>query len=269
VLTMLALYLGRRRFTSQQTCQELIDGLCAIPDQMQKVLEQSEQIKKIALQFYERENWLFLGRGYHYPVALEGALKLKEISYIHAEGMPAAEMKHGPIALINDGMPVVFIATQGIQYDKVISNIEEVRARGGKIIAVDIAQNFLDHIARTCREAKLTNVETVKCTATSSELPANSVDVVFICDTYHHFEYPLRTMTSIHKALKPGGRVVVVDFHRIPGKSSEWILGHVRAAQEVVEKEIEDAGFKKVDENKKLLKENYLIIFEKVNDPRK
>jgi len=139
----------------------------------------------------------------------------------------------------------------------------------GKIIAVDIAQNFLDHIARTCREAKLTNVETVKCTATSSELPANSVDVVFICDTYHHFEYPLRTITSIHKALKPGGRVVVVDFHRIPGKSSEWILGHVRAAQEVVEKEIEDAGFKKVDENKKLLKENYLIIFEKVNDPRK
>ena len=86
--------------------------------------------------FCERENWLFLGRGYHYPVALEGALKLKEISYIHAEGMPAAEMKHGPIALINEGMPVVFVATKGVQYDKVISNIEEVRARGGKVIAV-------------------------------------------------------------------------------------------------------------------------------------
>src|SRR3954470_14518795 len=135
-LTMLALYLGRRRNTSQQVCQEMIEGLCAIPDQMQKVLDQSEAVKKIALSFCDRENWLFLGRGYHYPVALEGALKLKEISYIHAEGMPAAEMKHGPIALINEGMPVVFLATRGLQYEKVISNIEEVRARGGRIIAV-------------------------------------------------------------------------------------------------------------------------------------
>ena len=100
------------------------------------MLEQSPAVKEIARRFCERENWLFLGRGYHYPVALEGALKLKEISYIHAEGMPAAEMKHGPIALINKGMPVVFIATKGVQYDKVISNIEEVRARGGEIIAV-------------------------------------------------------------------------------------------------------------------------------------
>jgi glutamine---fructose-6-phosphate transaminase (isomerizing) len=135
-LAMLAIYIGRRKFMSQQQCQELIDGLCQIPDQMQRVLAQSDLVKDIALRFCERENWLFLGRGYHYPVALEGALKLKEISYIHSEGMPAAEMKHGPIALINEGMPVVFIATRGIQYDKVISNIEEVRARGGKIIAV-------------------------------------------------------------------------------------------------------------------------------------
>ena len=136
VLAMLALFIGRRKFMSQEQCQQMIDGLCSIPDQVKRVLEQSELVKDIANKFCERENWLFLGRGYHYPVALEGALKLKEISYIHAEGMPAAEMKHGPIALINEGMPVVFIATKGIQYDKVISNIEEVRARGGKIIAV-------------------------------------------------------------------------------------------------------------------------------------
>jgi glutamine---fructose-6-phosphate transaminase (isomerizing) len=136
VLTLLSLFVGRRKFMSQAQCQELIDGLCAIPEQMQRVLEQSELVREIADRFVERENWLFLGRGYHYPVSLEGALKLKEISYIHAEGMPAAEMKHGPIALINEGMPVVFIATQGTQYDKVISNIEEVRARGGRIIAV-------------------------------------------------------------------------------------------------------------------------------------
>jgi glucosamine--fructose-6-phosphate aminotransferase (isomerizing) len=136
VLTMLALYIGRRKFMSQAQNQELIEGLCAIPDQMQKILDQSDRIKDIASEFCGKENWLFLGRGYHYPVALEGALKLKEISYIHAEGMPAAEMKHGPIALINEGMPVVFVASKGIQYDKVISNIEEVRARGGRIIAV-------------------------------------------------------------------------------------------------------------------------------------
>src|SRR3982751_936793 len=136
VLTMLALFVGRRKFMSQAACQEIIDGLCAIPDKLTKVLDQSDLVKDIATQFCDRENWLFLGRGYHYPVALEGALKVKEISYIHAEGMPAAEMKHGPIALINNGMPVVFIATKGSQYDKVISNIEEVRARGGVVIAV-------------------------------------------------------------------------------------------------------------------------------------
>jgi glucosamine--fructose-6-phosphate aminotransferase (isomerizing) len=136
VMAMLALYVGRRKFLSQPHAQELIDGLCAIPEQMEQVLTQSDRVKEIAEEFCTRENWLFLGRGYHYPVALEGALKLKEISYIHAEGMPAAEMKHGPIALINEGMPVVFVATKGQQYDKVISNIEEVRARGGRIIAV-------------------------------------------------------------------------------------------------------------------------------------
>ncbi|MCY2953409.1 MAG: glutamine--fructose-6-phosphate transaminase (isomerizing) [Planctomycetota bacterium] len=136
VLTMLALFLGRRKFMSQSVCHEMIDGLCAVPEQIERVLEQSDHVKQIAREFCDRENWLFLGRGYHFPVALEGALKLKEISYIHSEGMPAAEMKHGPIALINEGMPVVFIATKGSQYDKVISNIEEVRARGGKIIVV-------------------------------------------------------------------------------------------------------------------------------------
>jgi glucosamine--fructose-6-phosphate aminotransferase (isomerizing) len=137
VLTMLALYLGRRRFMSQSQCTELIEGLDAIPKQIQRVLDNcDDQIKDIAFRFSNENNWLFLGRGYHYPVALEGALKLKEISYLHAEGMPAAEMKHGPIALITDGMPVVFVATRGLQYEKVISNIEEVRARGGRVIVV-------------------------------------------------------------------------------------------------------------------------------------
>ena len=135
-LALLALFIGRRRFMGQAQCQEIIEGLCAMPERMEKVLSLSEEIKHIALNFSDRENWLFLGRGYNYPVALEGALKLKEISYIHAEGMPAAEMKHGPIALITPEMPVVFVAPRGPQYEKIVSNIEEVRARGGRVIAV-------------------------------------------------------------------------------------------------------------------------------------
>ena len=136
VLAMMAAYLGRRRHLSQAMTKEFLQALNRIPDQMEKVLENSAQAKAIADACAERDNWLYLGRGYQYPVALEGALKLKEISYIHAEGLPAAEMKHGPIALIAGGMPVVFIATQGSQYEKIISNIEEVRARGGRVIAI-------------------------------------------------------------------------------------------------------------------------------------
>jgi len=136
VLTMITLWLARRRFMSTEASARLIAEMDAIPDKISRVLEQNDQIRTLTERYVERENWLFLGRGYNYPTALEGALKLKEISYIHAEGMPAAEMKHGPIALIDDGMPVVFIANQGPQYDKVLSNIEEVRSRGGHVIAV-------------------------------------------------------------------------------------------------------------------------------------
>ncbi len=133
----------------------------------------------------------------------------------------------------------------------------------GKVYAVDIAPRFIEHIEKTCKDADIKNVVGVVCTADSTRLPANSVDRVFICDTYHHFEFPFRTMTSIHEALRPGGRVLVIDFHRIEGKSREWVLNHVRAGQEVVVKEIESCGFKKVAE-KKLLKENYFVEFEKV-----
>ncbi len=136
VLTMMAIELGRRKNLSSSEAGTYIKELTQIPDKISRILEQSEDIKKIASANIEKDNWLFLGRGFNYPVALEGALKLKEISYIHAEGLPAAEMKHGPIALIADGMPAVFIATTGPQYDKIMGNIEEVRARGGKIIVV-------------------------------------------------------------------------------------------------------------------------------------
>ncbi|MCA9051404.1 MAG: methyltransferase domain-containing protein, partial [Planctomycetaceae bacterium] len=133
----------------------------------------------------------------------------------------------------------------------------------GRVIAVDISQNFLDHIETTCRESGLRNVETLLCSDDSTKLPADTVDVAFICDTYHHFEYPLKTMTSLRTAMKPGGRVVVIDFHRIEGVSREWTLNHVRAGREVFEAEIIQAGFKKIAEPQDLLTENYLMIFEK------
>lgn len=136
VLTLITLFMARRKFMSADQCIDLLKALETVPDKMEVILEQDQAIKKITEKYIDRENWLFLGRGYNYPTALEGALKIKEISYIHAEGMPAAEMKHGPIALINEGMPAVFIANRGRQYDKVMSNIQEVRARGGHVIAV-------------------------------------------------------------------------------------------------------------------------------------
>jgi len=144
VLTMLAIELSRRRHISSDEATRYIKELATIPDKITRILKQSDHIRTIAEANIRQNNWLFLGRGLNYPVALEGALKLKEISYIHAEGLPAAEMKHGPIALIVDGMPAVFIATTGPQYEKIIGNICEVRARGGKTIIVATEGN--DHI---------------------------------------------------------------------------------------------------------------------------
>ena len=148
VETLMALNLGRRRFMSVPMMGQYLQALQAIPDQIAEVLKHSDEIKAMVAQYVDRENWLFLGRGYNFPIALEGALKLKEISYIHAEGLPAAEMKHGPIALIHEGMPVVFIATQCSTYEKIIGNIEEVRARKGAVIA--IATEGDDHIRKCC-----------------------------------------------------------------------------------------------------------------------
>jgi predicted methyltransferase len=133
----------------------------------------------------------------------------------------------------------------------------------GKVFAVDIAKSFLQHIEKTCQDAGIKNVETVLCDQFSTKLPKNSVDLVFICDTYHHFEFPERTMHSIHDALRPGGQIVLIDFQRIEGKSSVWIMWHVRAGKEVFIAEIKAAGFKVLGEEN-FLKENYLVRFEKV-----
>lgn len=137
VLTLFALALGHERGTiSKEEYESTIEELGNIPEKIKNVLAKDEEIKDIARSLTYAENALYMGRGFNYPVALEGALKLKEISYIHAEGYPAAEMKHGPIALIDENMPVVFVATHHQLYKKIISNIEEVKARNGRIIAI-------------------------------------------------------------------------------------------------------------------------------------
>lgn len=137
VLTMIALALGMAKGTiTQAEYEETLEELVRIPEKIEKILLQNEKIKQIATRFTFAHNFLYLGRGYNYPVALEGALKLKEISYIHAEGYPAAEMKHGPIALVDSEMPVVFIATSCPLYQKIVSNMQEVISRKGHIIAV-------------------------------------------------------------------------------------------------------------------------------------
>ena len=169
VLTMLALALGRERGTVDIIRYEnTIKQLADIPNKMTQLLKQGEKIQDISRIFTYSKNFLYLGRGYNYPVALEGALKLKEISYIHAEGYPAAEMKHGPIALIDEEMPVVVVATKNTLYDKVLSNIQEIKARRAKVIAIvsegdDTIRNMADAVidiphTMECLEPLLTSV---------------------------------------------------------------------------------------------------------------
>lgn len=168
-LILIALSIAQKKGTiTTQRLRELLTELETIPAKVEETLKSNEYIKGIAEQFKEASNALYLGRGYGFPIALEGALKLKEISYIHAEGYPAAEMKHGPIALIDEEMPVVVIATQHSNYEKVISNIQEVRARKGKVIAISTKgdeqikdhADYIIHIPQ-CEEAMLPLLATI------------------------------------------------------------------------------------------------------------
>ena len=169
---------------------------------------------------------------------------------------------------------VEIVAASGVTEGKTVADIgagtglftrlfaEKVGPKG-RVIAVDIAPKFIEHIRQTAREANLTNIDFQLCTTDSTELPPASVDFAFICDTYHHFEFPNKTMRSLHQALRPGGKVVLIDFRRVEGESSDWTMEHVRAGQEVFEAEVAAAGFRKVEEKSGILKENYLVIFEK------
>jgi glucosamine--fructose-6-phosphate aminotransferase (isomerizing) len=152
VLTMMALMIGKAKgLIPEARMKKLLKDLNEVPARIDKILEQNDEFKRIAEIYKDATNALYLGRGVSFPVALEGALKLKEISYIHAEGYPAAEMKHGPIALIDEKMPVVFIATRDGSYEKIVSNIQEVKARNGVVIAIvtegdDTIRNMADHV---------------------------------------------------------------------------------------------------------------------------
>lgn len=161
VLLLLALLIGREKGTlSEEYYLKLINELNEIPEKIDEILTKNDQIAELAKIFTYAQNFIYLGRGYNFPVALEGALKLKEISYIHAEGYPAAEMKHGPIALISQEMPVVVIATQSSTYEKVISNIQEIKARKGKIISI-ITEG--DEIVKKLSDFSISIPETEEC----------------------------------------------------------------------------------------------------------
>jgi ubiquinone/menaquinone biosynthesis C-methylase UbiE len=140
----------------------------------------------------------------------------------------------------------------------------EVTGADGWVFAVDISPRFIEHINKQAQDDRLSNVTAVLCPENSISLPPESIDIAFICDTYHHFEYPQLTLDSIHRALRPGGTLVVIDFERIPGQSREFILGHVRAGKEVFRGEIESAGFGFLEEVRlEAFKENYFLRFKK------
>ncbi len=153
VLALVTLLLGRRRGMHAETGARIAQALMALPGQVETILRSAHAVREIAAAYKDKPNALYLGRGYSFPVALEGALKLKEISYLHAEGYPAAEMKHGPIALIDDKMPVIVIASKDGVYEKIVSNVQEVKARKGNVIAIvneddTKISSMADHVIR-------------------------------------------------------------------------------------------------------------------------
>ena len=162
---------------------------------------------------------------------------------------------------LKPGWRVADVGTGTGLYTRLFS---EALAANGWVYAIDISPRFIRHVGEIVKRRRLQNVTTVLCAEDSINLPPASVDIAFVCDTYHHFEFPKSTMASIHRALRPGGRLIVIDFERIPGESREWLLGHIRAGKDVFRKEIESAGFELVEEvDLAGLKENYLLKFRK------
>lgn len=175
--------------------------------------------------------------------------------YDHREAIAAA-------AQIQPGWDIADI---GAGTGLFIPHFSQAVGPGGTVYAVDIVPGFLEHIEERAAQAGLQNVETILATERSAELPPDSIDLAFICDVYHHFEYPQSTLASLHRALRPGGQIFMVEFKREPGVSSEWAMNHVRAGQEEFTREIEAAGFEKIGEVEDLLEDNYILRFRKVS----
>jgi len=191
----------------------------------------------------------------------------KFIGLFEREGRDAYDHRHEIVKAcqLKPGMVVADIGAGTGLFTRMFSPVVGSK---GRVYAVDIADKFLKHIETTAKNERLTNITGVICRQDSVNLPTNSIDLAFICDTYHHFEFPHKTMRSIHRALRPGGQVVLIDFHRIEGVTREWLMNHVRAGQDVFTKEILDSGFRQVKEKKGLLDESYFVRFEKVEDEK-
>ncbi len=173
------------------------------------------------------------------------------------------------LARLVDAKPGMAVADIGAGSGFMTLLFAKMVGASGRVYAVDINSKMLERVSQLAAQDGLKNIQTVLDNDTSTELPANSVDIIFLCDTYHHFEYPKAMLASIHKALRPGGQVVLVEFHRVPGKSPEWILEHTRAGQEVFTKEFVDAGFAFDRElNAPYFKENYVLRFRKAEARR-
>ena len=193
----------------------------------------------------------------------DGLVVTEWVERLESEGREVADNRDEIIARaqIKPGSAVADIGTGTGLF---LPTLSAAVGNTGKIYAVDIVQKFLDHVDRQIAQRDWSNVETVLCSERSIGLPTATIDVAFICNVYHHFEYPADSLASIYRALRPGGRIILVDFKRIPEESDSWILKHMRAGQEVFEAEITAAGFKKTAEIDDLLTSNYFVIFEKV-----
>lgn len=177
----------------------------------------------------------------------------REVAAHHRDILAALELRPG-----------LAVADVGSGTGLFLQGLSEGVGSDGRIYAVDISPRFIEHLQGRVTAEGLDNVEVVRCSERSAELAHGSVDLAFVCDTYHHFEYPRNTLASLHHAIRPGGRLVVVDFERIPGVTREWLLGHVRAGKEVFRAEIEAAGFRFVEElGIEGLEENYALLFER------
>jgi len=187
----------------------------------------------------------------------------KFIGLFEREGRDAYDHRHEILKAcrLKPGMEIADIGAGTGLFTRLFS---PVVGSEGRVYAVDIAKKFMIHIETTAKDEGLTNITGVVCRQDSVNLPPNSIDLAFICDTYHHFEFPHKTMRSIHRALRPGGQVVLIDFNRIEGVTRNWLMNHVRAGQVVFTKEILESGFRQVEEKKDMLDESYFVRFEKV-----